>query len=129
MDTKQVFRVAVLGSPQVERWLLVQAFAATRKRACIYLATDPGFRRPDLYVIDPDNDLALARWVALDAKGSTPAAFFRRVHPRAKCALVVGRPLTSRSVVDSLDQLARRFLGVSYANTVEPVQVRQQAVA
>ena len=62
MDAKQVFRVAILGSPQLERWLLVPAFAATRKRACIYLATDPGFRRPDLYVIDPDNDLALARW-------------------------------------------------------------------
>jgi len=112
MDAKQVFRVAVLGSPQAERWLLVQAFAATQKRASAYeLATDAGARRPDMYVIDPENDLALARWMALDPRGSTPAAFFRRVHRRAKCAVIVARPLTSGAVVDSLDQLTRRFFG------------------
>ena len=117
MDGKQIFRVAILGSPQAERWLLVQAFAETRKRACVYLATDPGFRQPDMYVIDPDNDLALARWMALDPRGSTPAAFFRRVHSRAKSAVIVSRPLTSGAVVDSLDRLARRFFGKRVAAT------------
>jgi hypothetical protein len=113
-NAKQVIRVAVLGSPQAERWLLVQAFAATRKRPCSYeLVGDPVSQLPDLYVIDPDNDYALARWAVLDAKGSAPAAFFRRVHPRAKCAVIVDRPLTSGRVVASLDQLARRFFAVS----------------
>lgn len=114
MNARQVIQVAVLGSPQTEQWLLVQAFAATRKRACAYeLVTDPASRQPDMYVIDPDDDHALARWAALDSKGTAPVAFFNRMHPRAKCAVIVSKPLTSGQVVDSLDQLARRFLGAS----------------
>ena len=117
METTKVFRVAVLGSPQVERWLLVPAFAATRKRACGYeLTADPASARPDLFVIDPDNDFAVARWARLDPKGRIPAAFLRSVHSRAKCAVVVPKPLTSGLVVDALDQLVRRVFGASYAS-------------
>ena len=112
MTAKKTFRVAVLGTPQAEQWMLVRAFAATRERQCAYeLVADAAATRPDMYVVDSDNDYAIARWVALDAKGTVPAAFFSRVHPRAKSAVVVSRPHTSGSVVDALDQISRRFLG------------------
>jgi hypothetical protein len=116
MSKKSIFRVAVLGTPQAEKWLLVRAIAATRDRQCAYeLVDDPAARRPDMYVVDSENDYAIARWAALDAKGAVPAAFFARVHPRAKCGVVVPRPLTSGSVIDALDQLGRRFLEVAAA--------------
>ena len=112
MTAKKKFRVAVLGTPQAEQWMLVRAFAATRERQCSYeLVTDAAVMQPDMFVVDSDNDYAIARWVALDCKGNVPAAFFFRVHPRAKCAVVVPRPHTSGSVVDALDQISRRFLG------------------
>lgn len=114
MIAKKTFRVAVLGTPQAEQWLLVRAFAATRERQCAYeLVADAATQRPDMYVIDSEIDHAIARWAALDSKGAVPAAFFARVHPRAKSAVVVPRPHTSASVVDALDQLARRFLDVA----------------
>jgi hypothetical protein len=111
MSNRTTFRVAVLGTPQTEQWLLVHAFASTRGRQCTYeLVADAAVRRPDMYVVDSENDHAVARWATLDPKGSVPAAFFSRVHPRAKSGVVVPRPLTSGSVVDALDQLVRRFL-------------------
>ncbi len=110
MTAKKTFRVAVLGTPQAEQWMMVRAFAATRERQCAYeLVTDAVATQPDMYVVDSDNDYAIARWVALDSKGAVPAAFFSRVHPRAKSAVVVSRPHTSGSVVDALDQISRRF--------------------
>ena len=119
MTAKKTFRVAVLGTPQAEQWMLVRAFAATRERHCAYeLVADASASTPDMYVVDSDNDYAIARWVALDSKGSVPAAFFSRVHPRAKCAVVVPRPHTSGSVVDALDQISRRFLGEGSASTM-----------
>jgi hypothetical protein len=118
MSKQSIFRVAVLGTPQTEQWLLVRAFAATRDRRCAYeLVADAAAGRPDMYVIDFENDYAIARWTALDSKGAVPAAFFARVHPRAKSAVVVSRPHTSGTVVDALDQLARRFLDVSDASS------------
>jgi len=118
MSNKNVFRVAVLGAPQTEQWLLVRAFAATRDRRCAYeLVADAAAKRPDMYVVDSEHDYAIARWAALDPKGTVPAAFFLRVHPRAKSAVVVSRPHTSGSVVDALDQLVRRFLDDSDATT------------
>lgn len=111
MTATKTFRVAVLGTPQTEQWLLVRAFAATSERQCAYeLVVDAAAARPDMYVVDSENDQAIARWVALDSKGTVPAAFFARVHPRAKSAVVVSRPHTSGTVVDALDQLTRRFL-------------------
>lgn len=111
MTAKKTFRVAVLGTPQAEQWLLVRAFAATSGRQCAYeLVTEGEAARPDMFVVDSENDHAIARWVALDSKGTVPAAFFARVHPRAKSAVVVSRPHTSGTVVDALDQLTRRFL-------------------
>jgi len=107
MTTKKTYRVAVLGTPQAEQWLLVKAFATTPYE----LVTE----RPDMYVVDADHDQAIARWAALDSRGAVPAAFFSRVHPRAKCGVVVPRPHTSGSVVDALDQITRRFLGESAA--------------
>ncbi len=113
MRAEKTFRVAVLGTPQTEQWLLVRAFAATRDRRHAYeLVEDPVAHRPDMYVVDAEHDHAIARWAALDSKGAVPAAFFSRVHPRAKCGVVVPRPLTSGSVVDALDQLTRRFMEV-----------------
>ncbi len=113
MKADKTFRVAVLGTPQAEQWLLVRAFAATHDRPYAYeLVQDPAAQRPDMYVVDTDNDHAIARWAALDSKGVVPAAFFSRVHPRAKSGVVVPRPLTSGSVVDALDQLTRRFMEV-----------------
>lgn len=121
MSNKNVFRVAVLGTPQTEQWLLVRAFAATRNRRCVYeLVADAAAGRPDMYVVDAENDYAIARWAALDAKGTVPAAFFAKVHSRAKCGVVVPRPHTSGSVVDALDRLARRFLDVSDAGSPAP---------
>jgi hypothetical protein len=120
MSNRNTFRVAVLGSPQAEQWLLVRAFAAKRDDGCDYeLAADSAVRRPDMYVVDSESDHAIARWAALDSKGTVPAAFFSRVHPRAKCAVVVSRPLTSGSVVDALDRLARRFLEGSDAGRLD----------
>lgn len=111
MNSKKTIRVAVLGTPQTEQWLLARAFAGTHDRECAYeLVADASATRPDMYVVDAENDYAIARWVALDAKGAVPAAFFARVHPRAKSAVVVSRPHTSGTVLDALDQLARRFL-------------------
>lgn len=113
MKAEKTFRVAVLGTPQAEQWLLVRAFAATRDRRHAYeLVQDPALQRPDMYVVDSENDHAIARWAALDSKGAVPAAFFSRVHPRAKSGVVVPRPLTSGSVVAALDQLTRRFMEV-----------------
>ena len=131
MNAKKTFRVAVLGTPQAEQWLLVRAFAATRDRQCIYeLVADAAATRPDMYVVDAEHDSAIARWVALDSKGSIPAAFLGRVHPRAKSAVVVSRPHTSGSVVDALDQLTRRFLEVSAAREPEShAGVRELALA
>ena len=98
--------------------MLVRAFAETRERQFAYeLVTDAATARPDMYLVDSDNDHAIARWAALDSKGTVPAAFFTRVHPRAKCAVVVSRPHTSGSVVDALDRISRRFLGESSATT------------
>jgi hypothetical protein len=130
MNAKQMIRVAVLGGPQAEQWLLVPALEATRKRSRAYayeLVADPASRRPDVYVIDPDHEIALMRWSALDAQGKTPAAFFRRLHPRAKCAILVEGPITSGGVVEALDRLARRFLQVSDANGFEPLAVAREA--
>jgi len=121
MTAKKTFRVAVLGTPQTEQWLLVRAFEATRNRKCTYeLVTDAASTRPDMYVVDAEHDHAVARWAALDSKGSVPAAFFSRVHPRAKCGVVVPRPHTSGSVIEALDQITRRFLGDSSAETTRP---------
>jgi hypothetical protein len=120
MSNSSTFRVAVLGTPQTEQWLLERAFAATRGRQFAYeLAADVAVRRPDMFVIDSENDYAVARWATLDPKGTVPAAFFARVHSRAKSAVVVSRPHTSGSVVDALDRLARRFLQVPDANGFE----------
>jgi hypothetical protein len=120
MSNSRSFRIAVLGAPQMEKWLLVRAFAESRGRPCAYeLVTDAAVRRPDMFVVDSENEHALARWAALDPKGAMPAAFLGRVHPRAKCALLVARPHTSGSVVDALDRLARRFLQVTAAERVE----------
>jgi hypothetical protein len=117
MSNTNTIRVAVLGTPQTEQWLLARAFAATGDRQCAYeLVADSAARRPDMYVIDSENDRAIARWAALDSKGTVPAAFLGKVHARAKCAVVVSRPHTSGSVVDALDQLTRRFLTVPTAN-------------
>lgn len=129
MNRKNTFRVAVLGTPQAEQWLLVRAFAATRERACAYeLAADAALRRPDMFVIDPDDDYAIARWAALDPKGSVPAAVFSRVHGRAKCAVVVARPLTSGSIVEALDRIARRFLGETTATTMGAAAFERELV-
>ena len=129
MSNGNTFRVAVLGTPQAEQWLLVRAFAATRERRCSYeLVADGAVRRPDMFVIDAENDYALARWAALDPKGSVPAAFFSRVHPRAKCAVVVARPLTSGSIVEALDQIARRFLGETTATTMGTAAFEREPV-
>jgi len=116
MGNRHTFRVAVLGTPQLEQWMLVRAFEATRARECAYeLVAAAAVHRPDMYVVDAENDHAIARWAALDSRGTVPAAFFGRVHPRAKCAMVVSRPHTSGSVVDALDRLTRRFMEVSDA--------------
>lgn len=119
MTARKTFRVAVLGTPQTEQWLLVRAFAETFERQFAYeLATDAATVKPDMYVVDADHDHAIARWAALDSKGSVPAAFFSRMHPRAKCAVVVARPHTSGSVVEALDRISRRFLAEGSATTM-----------
>ena len=124
MSEQQVFRVAVLGSPQTERWLLRQAFSETRRRACAYeIESDPESWRPHLYVIDPEAENALAHWAALDPRGTVPAAFLVSVNQRAKNAVIVARPLTSGRIVDALDQLVRRFYGVSAESTLRPYKV------
>jgi hypothetical protein len=130
MKPKKTLRVAVLGTAQTEQWLLVRAFAATQERHCAYeLVTDTAATRPDMIVVDSEHDSAIARWMAMDSKGSIPAAFFGRVHPRAKSAVVVSRPHTSGTVVDALDQLARRFLEDSQAARAESRPRRELALA
>ena len=109
MQAPQLFRVAVFGNPQTQYWLLVEAFAASRKRAFGYEpATDLKSEPPHLCVVDPADEQALVRWAYFDPRGTLPAAFFGRVHQRAKNAVIVARPLTSGRIVDALDQLVRR---------------------
>lgn len=119
MIKKSIFRVAVVGSPSTEKWLLAKAFVATRNRPCSYeLVTDSADRSPDILVVDAEDRDAIARWGARDPLGSIPAAFFVKVPPRAKSAVIVSRPITSGRIVDSLDQIARRFLGETTATTM-----------
>ena len=107
MKPQKVFRVAILGTPHAERWLLDQAFAESRGRDwCYERALDEA---PHMFVIDPETQDAVVRWGALDPNGVAPAVFFERVHPRAKFAVIVARPITSGRILDSLDQLARRI--------------------
>ena len=110
MDSRKVFRVTVLGSPQAEQWLLARAFAESEKRPWSYeLAADAASQAPHMFVIDPESSGALVRWMALDRKGSLPAVFLGSVSQRAKFAVITARPFTSGRIVDSLDQLARRI--------------------
>jgi hypothetical protein len=119
MSNKNVFRVAVIGHPSAEKWLLAAALAATRKRPCAYeLVTDPADRSHDILVVDAEDEDAIARWRARDPLGVIPAAFFVKVPPRAKCAVIVSRPITSSRIVDALDQISRRFLGETSATTM-----------
>lgn len=119
MSKKSVFRVAVVGSPSTEQWLLAKAFAATNNRACAYeLVTDATDQSPDILVVDAEDRDAVARWSARDPLGIIPAAFFVKVPPRAKSAVIVSRPITSGRIVDSLDQISRRFLGETTTTTM-----------
>jgi len=130
MNARQMFRVAVLGSPQAKQWLLVRAFAATRGRQYAYDLVAAAARQADMYVIDADDDRAMVCWAALDSRGTIPAAFLGRVHPRAKRALMVQRPYCSGSIVGALDRLAHRFLQVSDVNSFESLSVaREPALA
>ena len=119
MSHKHTFRVAVVGSPSTEKWLLAKAFVATRDRPCTYeLVTDAADRSPDILVVDAEDRDAIARWAARDPLGAIPAAFFIKVPARAKCAVIVSRPITSGSIVESLDQISRRFFGETSASTM-----------
>jgi hypothetical protein len=119
MGNQRVFRVAVVGNATAERWLLAEAFAATRKRACAYeLVTAPGDRSADILVVDAEDEGAVARWRARDPLGAIPAAFFVKVPARAKSAVIVARPITSGRIVEVLDQISRRFLGETAATTM-----------
>ena len=130
MSKKNTFRVAVLGNPSAEEWLLAAALAATRKRACAYeLVTDPKAGSPDILVVDAEDENALARWSVRDPLGATPTAFFVRVPPRAKCALVVPRPITSGRIVEALDQISRRFLMESASSTISAAAFRMEEAA
>src|SRR5690348_9468968 len=63
MGKRNTFRVAVVGHPSAEQWLLAAAFEATRKRNCAYeLVTDPKDTSPDILVVDAEDEDALARW-------------------------------------------------------------------
>ena len=122
MSRKSTFRVAVVGSHSAEKWLLAAALDATSKRPCAYeLVTDPKDRSPDILVVDAEDDDAIARWHARDPLGAIPTAFFVKVPPRAKCGVIVSRPITSGRIVDSLDQISRRFLGETTATTLGAV--------
>jgi hypothetical protein len=119
MSKRNVFRVSVFGNPSAEKWLLADALPATRKRDCGYeLVTDRRERGIDILVVDAENDEAVARWMAMDPMGQYPAAFFGRVPPRAKCAVIVQHPITSGRIVEALDQISRRFLGETSATTL-----------
>jgi hypothetical protein len=118
MSKKNVFRVSVVGHPSAERWLLAAAFAATRERPCAYELVDPKDASPDVLVVDAEDEDALARWRKRDPLGAIPTAFFVKVPPRAKCAVIVARPITSGRIVDALDQISRRFLGETTATTM-----------
>ena len=110
MQAPQIFRVAVFGNTQTQYWLLVEAFAASRKREFGYEpSADLKSEPPHLCVVDPADEEAMVRWAYFDPKGTLPAAFFGRVHQRAKNAVIVARPLTSGRIVESLDQLVRRL--------------------
>jgi len=129
MSNRKPFRVAVVGHPSTEQWLLAAAFAATRKRPCAYeLVTDPADRSPDILVVDAEDEEAIARWRARDPMGAIPAAFFVKVPPRAKCAVIVSRPITSGRIVEALDQISRRFLGESTATTMGAAAIEGQLV-
>lgn len=130
MSRKHTFRVAVVGHPSAEQWLLSAALDATRKRSCSYeLVTDPGDKSSDILVVDAEDEDAVARWRARDPLGAIPTAFFVRVPPRAKCALVVARPITSGRIVDALDQISRRFLIESTSTTITAAAFRMEEVA
>jgi len=119
MSKKNVFRVAVVGSRSTEQWLLAKAFAATRDRPCSYeLITGTSDRSPDILVVDTEDQDAIARWCKRDPLGAIPAAFFGKVPARAKSAVVVARPITSGNIVESLDQISRRFFGETAATTM-----------
>ncbi len=130
MSSKQTFRVAVVGHPSAEQWLLATALSATRKRSCTYeLVTDPKDKSPDILVVDAEDEDAVTRWRARDPLGAIPTAFFVRVPPRAKCALVVARPITSGRIVEALDQISRRFLMESTSTTITAAAFRMEEVA
>ena len=130
MSKKSTFRVAVVGHPSAEKWLLAAALGATSKRACGYeLVTDPRDRSPDILVVDAEDEDAVARWRARDPMGAIPTAFFVRVPPRAKCALVVPRPITSGRIVEALDQISRRFLMETTSTTVTAAAFRIEELA
>ena len=129
MSKKSVFRVAVVGNPSTEQWLLTAAFDATSKRPCAYeLVTDPKDGSPDILVVDAEDEDALARWRKRDPLGTIPTAFFVKVPPRAKCAVIVARPITSGRIVESLDQISRRFLGETTATTMGAAAFERELV-
>jgi hypothetical protein len=129
MNRQSIFRVAVVGHPSTEQWLLAEAFAATRKRACAYeLVTGPSDRAPDILVVDSEDGDAIARWRARDPLGAIPAAFFVKVPPRAKCAVIVSRPITSGRIVEALDQISRRFFGETTATTMGAAAIETELV-
>ena len=121
MNSKKTFRIAVLGSPCAERWLLAAAVKAPRKAAWAYeLVANPQGEFVDLVVVDSEHENALARWAKLDPSGSLPTAFYGAIHPRAKRAVNVAKPFTSGCVMDSLDQLSRRFLAEAEEVQTDP---------
>ena len=130
MIKRNTFRVSVVGNPSTEKWLLAAAFVATRDRPCAYeLVTNPKDASPDILVVDAEDEDALARWRKRDPLGAIPTAFFVKVPPRAKCAVIVARPITSGRVVDALDQISRRFLGETTATTMGAAAIDREWVA
>ena len=129
MNHRNTFRVAVVGHPSAEKWLLAAALGATSKRPCAYeLVIDPADRSPDILVVDAEDEDAIARWRVRDPLGAIPAAFFVKVPPRAKCALIVSRPITSGRIVEALDQISRRFLGETTATTMGAAGIERELV-
>ena len=129
MSKKSIFRVAIVGSPSAEKWLLTNALAATSKRACTYeLVTDLKDASPDILVVDAEDEDAVARRHKRDPLGAIPTAFFVKVPPRAKCAVIVARPITSGRIVESLDQISRRFLGETMATTIGAAALDRELV-
>jgi hypothetical protein len=131
MDSKKIVRIAVLGSPSAERWLLAEAVRVPRRAAWSYeLVANPHGEFVDLLVVDSDYGDALMRWAKLDPQGALPAAFVSGIHPRAKNAVSVSKPFTSGCVMDSLDQLTRRFLADEEELETDPgIQAFQLAAA